>query len=59
MRVFIAVLVFLELVSFIARFIYLVENDYPRRMPVHRHVDIINAFLNFALCYWGLTLLSP
>jgi hypothetical protein len=59
MRIFVAVLVFLELVSFIARFIYLVENDYPRTLQVPRYADIINAFVCAALAYWGTSLLSP
>lgn len=52
-------MVFLELVSFIARAIFLMENDYPRSRRVPRFADIINAFLCAALAYWGLTLLSP
>jgi hypothetical protein len=48
--------VFLELATFIVRFIYLVENDYPRTLRISRTVDIINAFLCAALAYWGLTL---
>lgn len=59
MKLFIGLVVFFELVSFIARAIYLIEGDYPRPHHVSRGLDIGAAFIAAALAYWGLTLLSP
>ena len=59
MKLFIGLVVFFELVSFIARAIYLIEGDYPRPQTTTRNFDIAGAFLAAGLAYWGLTLLSP
>lgn len=59
MRFFIGLMVFFELVNFIARAIYLIEGDYPRPQTTSRNFDIVGAFLAAALAYWGLVLLSP
>ena len=51
--------VFFELVHFIANCIHLIEGDYPRHPRIDRTYDIAGAFVGAALAYWGLTLLSP
>jgi hypothetical protein len=59
MRLFIAVMVFLELVHFIAQVICLMEGEYPRLHRISRTIDIAAAFLAATIAYWGLCLLSP
>jgi hypothetical protein len=58
-KFFIAVVVFFELVHFIATSIHLIEGDYPRHQIIPRTFDIAGALVGAALAYWGLTLLSP
>lgn len=59
MRIFVAVLVFFELVSGIARAIYLVGGDYPRpRAPMTQALDIAYLLLSAGIAFWGIVLLD-
>ena len=59
MKIFIGLVVFFQLVHFIAQAIYLIEGDYPRLQRISRPMDIAAAFLAGLIAYWGLSLLSP
>jgi hypothetical protein len=58
-RIFIGLMVFGNMATFIARFIYVVDADYPRIVQTTRNVDIVTAFLSAAIAYWGMVLISP
>lgn len=59
MRLFVAVMVFLELVTGIARAIYLIAGDYPRpRLPQTQTWDIVHLLIGAALAFWGIVLLD-